>query len=241
MYKFFEQHEDVLAVMSEKEDGNMKIRGMQKNDEAIQNRENFCQKNSIDFGDVANVCVTHSNKVMTITDTNEYKHYFHGVDALVTDQIGVYLSITTADCFPVMLYDPKVRIIAIVHAGWRGIVTKIIPNTLDTMKEMGSNLQDVKIEIGPGISQQNFNFGFEEMLEEFGVYNQDRYIVKGSTIDKVKIDLEKIIHDQISACGASKDNINTSNVCTFDNDRFFSARRHGGGSFNAMITIVGME
>ncbi|MEA3322803.1 MAG: polyphenol oxidase family protein [Patescibacteria group bacterium] len=239
MYTFLDNHKGVLAVMSEKEDGNMKIRGMQKDDEAVQNRKKFCQKNDIDFDNVINACVTHSDVVEVITDTK--KHYYNTVDALVTKENGIYLTITTADCFPVVLYEPKAQIIAIVHAGWRGVVTKIIPNTLDAMKNLGADLQNIEIEIGPGISQENFDFGFEEMIEEFGSYNQDQYIIKGSAINKVKIDLEKIIYDQITACGADENKINASNVCTFDNDRFFSARRHGGDSFHAMMTVVGMR
>jgi YfiH family protein len=239
MYKFFNQYDGVIAVMSDKADGNMKIRGMQQNEEAIQNRENFCKKIGVKFDNVANACVTHKDKVITVTNTD--KRYYHHTDALITNKKGIFLSITTADCFPVILYDPKAQIIALVHAGWRGIVTKILPSTLDKLKKLGSNLQDVVIEIGPGISQQNFDFGFREMLEEFGGYNQDRYIVKGSTINKVKIDLEKIIYDQISVCGVNSDNISVSKICTFDNENFFSARRHGGDSFNAMITVVGMK
>ena len=133
------------------------------------------------------------------------------------------------------------KIIALVHAGWRGIVTKIIPNTLATMERIGADLKKIKIEVGPGISQENFDFGFKEMLKEFGKYNQDRYIVKGSTIDKIKIDLEQIIHDQIIECDVDSNNIKTSGLCTFNNNDFFSARRYGGDSFSAMITIVGMH
>lgn len=239
MYTFFDDHKEVIAVMSEKEDGNMKIRGMQKDSEAVQNRKNFCKKIDIEFENTINACVTHSDSVKIITDTK--KHYHNAVDALVTDQKNIYLTITTADCFPVVLYEPKTQIIGIAHAGWRGVVTKIIPSTLKTMEGLGADLQNIEIEIGPGILQENFDFGFEEMLKEFGLYNQDRYIVKGSTIDKVKIDLQKIIYDQITNCGANDDKINTTNVCTFENNRFFSARRHEGDSFNAMITMVGIK
>ena len=54
-------------------------------------------------------------------------------------------------------------------------------------------------------------------------------------------DLEKIINDQICACGASDDNVKSSGVCTFDNEEFFSARRHGGDSFSAMMTVAGIK
>ncbi len=239
MYKFFEQYDDVLAVMSEKKDGNMKIRGMQKDIDAIENRKEFCKKINIDYKRVANACVTHSD-VVEVVDNN-YKHYYKTVDALATKEKDVFLSITTADCFPVVMYEPNAKIIALVHAGWRGIVTKIIPNTLATMERIGADLKKIKIEVGPGISQENFDFGFKEMLKEFGKYNQDRYIVKGSTIDKIKIDLEQIIHDQIIECEVDNNNIKTSGLCTFNNNDFFSARRHGGNSFSAMITIVGMH
>jgi YfiH family protein len=239
MYTFFDDYNEVIAAISAKKDGNMKIRGMQKDDEAVENRKNFCKKLEIDYDSVANACVTHSD-VVEVVDT-KHKHYYNTADAMVTKEKGVYLSITTADCFPVIMYEPNAHVIALAHAGWRGVVTKIIPNTLKAMEKLGADLQKIEIEIGPGISQKNFDFGFGEMLEEFGRYNQDKYIVEGSTMDKVQIDLEKIINDQVCACGASGDNIKTSGTCTFDNEEFFSARRHGGDSFSAMITIVGMK
>ena len=239
MYNFFEQYSDVIAAMSEKGDGNMKIRGMQKDSEAVANRKNFCKKIGLEYKNVANACVTHSD-VVEVVDNN-HKHYYNGVDALITKEKNVFLSITTADCFPVVMYEPDAQIIALVHAGWRGVITKIMPSTLEKMENLGANLQKIKIEVGPGISQKNFDFGFSEMIKEFGRYNQDRYIVEGSTIDKVKIDLEKIIQDQIIECNIPNGNIKTSGLCTFEKGNFFSARRHGGNSFSAMITIVGMK
>ena len=212
---------------------------MQKDVDAVENRKGFCKKINIDYEKVANALVTHSSVVEVVN--NSHKHYYKGVDALVTKERGVFLSITTADCFPVVMYEPNAKIIALVHAGWRGVITKIIPNTLFAMENIGADLKKIKIEVGPGISQKNFEFGFKEMLEEFGKYNQDRYIVEGSTIDKVRIDLEQIIQDQIIECNVTSDNIKTSGLCTFSEGDFFSARRHGGDSFSAMITIVGMH
>ena len=111
----------------------MKIRGMQQDDEAVQNREKFCQKLGIDYNDTANACVTHSDVVEVIG--NDHKLYYNTADAMVTKEKGIYLSITTADCFPVIMYEPNVQVVAIAHAGWRGVVTKIIPNTLKAMEK----------------------------------------------------------------------------------------------------------
>jgi len=239
MKTFFDNHDEIIAAISGKDDGNMKIRGMQNDKEAVENRKKFCEKLGIDFANVANACVTHSDKVEIVP--KNHKHYYNGVDALVTAEKGVFLSVTTADCFPVLMYEPSSEIVALAHAGWRGVVGGIIPNTLKVMEKMGADLQNIEVEIGPGISQKNFEFGFDEMLSEFGRYNQDKYIAKDSTLDKVRIDLEKIISDQIGNCGACSDKINVSDTCTFEDKNLFSARRHSGNSFNAMMTIVGMK
>ncbi len=139
------------------------------------------------------------------------------------------------------MYDNHNDVIGIAHAGWRGIVNDIVPRTLNVMLGEGAQLENIKVTIGPGISKEYFDFGFEELISEFGFYNQDKYVIKGSTIEKVKIDLRQIIFDQSEIFGINEANMHDCGLCTFaDNSNFYSARRDGA-DFNVMMSVIGMK
>ena len=59
---------------------------------------------------------------------------FMVVVALVTDQPGVMVAVRTADCVPVLVHDPQRRVVAAIHAGWRGAVVGIVPKTIGLMR-----------------------------------------------------------------------------------------------------------
>lgn len=239
MYSFFRGRDGIVAAMSTKNDGNMKVKDIAHDTDVIQNRMRFCDKLCIPYDNFVSAMVTHGSRVAVVTDVNE--KFYPETDALVTREKGVYLSVTTADCFPVVFYDEHSGVTGVAHAGWRGIIKEIIPNTIAVMQEQGARVQDIHIEIGPGISQNQFDFELREMIHEFGFYSQDKYIVPGSTIGKVRVNLQQIIIDQVVRIGVDMHNIAGCTACTFEDDRFYSARRHGGDSFAAMLTVIGRK
>jgi len=239
MMKFLHQYPDVLATMSLKGDGNMKITDPREDREIISNRRSFCVENNIPYKDLISALVAHGTDVAIVDDVE--KTFYKDKDALVTKQKGIYIALTVADCFPVFFYEPKSGIVAIAHAGWRGVVKGIVGKTIGVMIEQGADPREIRVVLGPGISQANFEFHFKEMIREFGHYSQDKYITKGSSLDKVKINLQQMILDQAEEYGVISMNINYCAECTFDDDgKFFSARRHNGESFSAMLCVIGM-
>jgi len=85
-------------------------------------------------------------------------------DAVITDKPGLCVCVKTADCIPVLLYDTRQRIVAAVHAGWRGTVSRIVQKTIEQMKPVSPT--DLHAIIGPGISLEWFEVG-EEVYEAF--------------------------------------------------------------------------
>lgn len=237
--KFLHQYPDILAMMSLRNDGNMKIRDPQIDREAVDKRRAFCATNHIPYKDLVSGLVAHGTEVAVVDDVE--RTFYKDVDALVTKEKGIYIALTVADCFPVFFYEPKSGIVAIAHAGWRGIVKEIVGKTIGVMVAQGADPREIRVTLGPGISQANFEFHFKEMISEFGHYSQDKYISKGSSLDKVKINLQQMILDQAQDHGVVPMHINYCAECTFDsNEKFFSARRHNGESFSAMLCVIGM-
>ena len=120
---------------------------------------------------------THGTDSLIIDDTylnathSERQAMLQGIDALITRMPGCCICISTADCIPVLLYDRQRRIVAAVHAGWRGTVNRILTKTLHRMQSAyGTEGTDVIACIGPGISLDSFEVG-DEVYEAFRTEN----------------------------------------------------------------------
>ncbi len=172
-----------------------------------------------------------------------------GKDALITTEKGVCIGVSTADCIPILIYDPINYVIAAVHAGWRGTLSRI---TLKTVKEMMLNFnsapEQLKIVIGPGISLSNFEVG-QEVYDKFRYANFDiTRIAKlfpamkmGEEGEKWHIDLKLSNKIDLQQIGVKTENIIDEGICTYDNyNTYFSARKMGinsGRIYNGIILL----
>ena len=135
-------------------------------------------------------------------------------DALVTNRAGITISIRTADCFPILLADPRSRAVAAVHAGWRGTAGRIVEETLARLHaEFGASPERMHAAIGPGIGACCYHVGLE-VARKFGM---DR---AGC------LDLAEENRRQLLTAGVPARQIEHLNVCTYcDPVRFHSWRR----------------
>lgn len=243
MLHFLTDVQGAVGLLSTRTEGNMKLRD-EDNDEDAATRDrqrNLLAEADIDYDRFSYAYVVHGVDVLEVTEENMGEA--RSTDALVTKQRNVFLGLTVADCFPVYFMDPVAGVCGVAHAGWRGTIKNIIPRTIAKMKEMGAQENDIQIEVGPGISEEHFDFQFAELIKEFGEYAQDKYIKKEqSDLGKVQVNLQAIILDQVRQAGVPQGNIRGNANCTFAEDQqFFSARRHQGNSHSAMLAVIGMR
>lgn len=142
-------------------------------------------------------------------------------DALVTNEKGLVLAISIADCYPILFYDETEKVIGAAHAGWRGTVGKIAGNTISKMKELGADPRNMKVAIGQGICFDNFEVG-NEVIEQFEQAGFPTGCWKNNKIDLVLCNIFVL-----KQSGVPEENIWAMNRCTFEND-FFSYRRDKG-------------
>jgi len=158
-------------------------------------------------------------------------------DALISNQPKVMLSILTADCVPILLFDPIKKVIAAVHAGWKGTQSKILLKTVQRMKEaFFCHESDLIVGIGPSIGKCCYEVDWN-VAQHFSdipnSYTQNN--------EKYKLDLPFINQQQLLKAGVKADNIELSGVCTAcENERYFSYRKEGGCS-GRFITIIGLK
>ncbi len=179
---------------------------------------------------------THGNRVLAVDsgflnlNQTEAVETLYGVDAVVTNQPGVFLCVTTADCVPMLLYDKGKGAIAAIHAGWRGTVGRIVENSLRELeRQYGTSARDVIVGMGPAISQQHYEVGDEVVaaFQEKGFDLSDRAVsYPEPCTGKWHIDLTEINRRELIRLGVPDNQVEISGLCTFERrDLFFSARR----------------
>ena len=164
----------------------------------------------------------HSNKFIYIG--NRYKKKTKPkADAIITNQKNLPIAVLTADCAPILIYDPKKKIIAAIHAGWKGAYKNIIGKVIKFMLKKGCHSKNIIAVIGPSISVNNYEVG-EDFKKKFIKKNKknQKYFIKNK--HKLYFDLPKFIYSLLLENRIKK--IETIKIDTFDiKNKFFSARR----------------
>ena len=201
-------------------------------EEAIQkNRETLCQLLGIEDHSLLMPHQVHLaviavvDREMLTLPTKEIQQKLDGIDALMTNEAGVCIGVSTADCIPVLLYDPIQRASCAIHAGWRGTVQRIAEKAVARMTEVfGSDPQNLIAQIGPGIHLESFEVG-DEVYQTFEKEGFPMDLIS-KKYEKWHIDLPECNRLQLVAAGIPETHIAVSPVCTFQqSDTFFSARK----------------
>lgn len=177
---------------------------------------------------------THGTEVREISDRffeladEEKSEYLNGVDAIFTRIPEVCIGISTADCVPILFYDPAKQVIAAAHAGWRGTCGRIAEKTINALVEAyNCHASDILVAIGPSISAKVYEVGQEvvDNFENAGFDNSEIVEIRNTSI---YLDLWKANEQSLLKAGIAAENIEVAGICTFtEHERFFSARRLG--------------
>jgi purine-nucleoside/S-methyl-5'-thioadenosine phosphorylase / adenosine deaminase len=183
-------------------------------------------------------------------------------DALTTNRKGLLLGVRTADCSPVLVVDPKKRVVAAIHAGWRGTLARIVAKTIGQMRmEFGSEPKDLLAAIGPTIGGCCYEVGTEVAADFSAKFsNASEFFDELRTGDepnplqwlnmmppghqpppkKVLLDLKKANRAQLLEAGVLERNIFVTELCTScDVDRLFSYRKEGAVS-GRLLGVIGI-
>ena len=162
----------------------------------------------------------HSNKIYFINKISKKKLLG---DGLITRTKNIAIGILTADCAPILLFDPKKNIIGVLHAGWKGAYKMIGKKMINYFKRKGSKLNNIIAVIGPCISQENYEIKNDFKLN-FLKQNSENMKYFKIVKNKVYFDLRGYIFKQLKNTGIQ--NIEIIKKDTFNpKNNFFSARR----------------
>ena len=183
------------------------------------------------FGSCGNLATLHQVHSGTVVVATGRSGCLGEGDALVENTPGVLIAVKTADCIPILLVDARLRVVAAVHAGWRGTVQRIAANAVAEMgRAFSTHAGDLHVAIGPGIGKCCYAVG-PEVAAQFSEYSV--------TGHPVHVDLPAANRGQIAGCGVPPSQIYTANICTMCGQEFHSYRRdreHSG----RMLSVVGV-
>jgi polyphenol oxidase len=160
-------------------------------------------------------------------------------DGLITQDIKVFLGVISADCIPLLLYDPEKQFVAVVHAGWRGLFSEIIKEAISQLIAKGSKPDDIIVGIGPCIGVCCYNIPADRAqmyLEKFPDW--ESFIVKRD--GTLFFDLSAVAKQQLTSLGIRRSNIEEAHYCTFDHEDVYSYRREGE-NFGEMMGVIGLR
>ena len=172
-----------------------------------------------------------------------YTEVPYEADGLVTNIPGLAIICFTADCVPVLMHDPKNRVIAAVHCGWRSSVGDILAVTLERMLSLGAEPGEIRAAIGPAIGYCCFQVGGEviEAAEKYlGGDISDLYRADETEEGKYFLDLRACNARRLMQLGLRAENIDVSGECTkCSNEKYWSHRHTGGerGTQGALIVL----
>lgn len=201
-----------------------------KTDE-VENRAEFFSALGFSEKDVARANQVHSSNVTVVYKSGTYP----GTDALITNQPDILLTISIADCVPILVYDHIRKIVCAVHAGWRGTREKILSKTLDILRrQFHSNMRDVLVYIGPAADKCCYEVG-EDVANYFGAEFLTRNHKGNYFLDLKSANLSEVIKK-----GVPQENVEVSERCTICDLNFHSYRRDGENS-GRMLAAIGLK
>lgn len=152
-------------------------------------------------------------------------------DALILTEPGLKGMIFTADCLPLILYDKKQNIGALIHAGWRGASSGIVPITLEKMiKKLGSEVEDILAAAGPAIDSCCYQVDLPVYKAMTETYPETEGAFAPDGTDHWRFSLENAAFRQLYAMGIEEEQCESSGLCSCCNKELSSWRREGAGA-----------
>jgi hypothetical protein len=223
MFKMFSKFKNLKYGISNVSDGNMSFKFEEK-EEILKNRKNFLKNIGIPLDKCVGISLAHDSKILTVfqEDTSGCAVKTKEGDALLTNERGLFLFMMTADCLPIILFDPSKMVLALVHCGWKSTEEKIAQKTISKMMaSYESKASDIVAAIGPGIHKESYKF------ENPAVENLPGWkpFLNKLKTGEYEIDLVGYNVSQLEKSGILPKNIEVSPVDTVKNKNYFSHYR----------------
>jgi polyphenol oxidase len=204
-----------------------------------ENRRRFLSALDLQSAFLATVAQFHSAEFHIINYPAHQWNPRNRGDALLTARRDIALAVQVADCFPVLMADPRQGIIAAVHAGWRGSLARILRRVLEGMGQLNADPADVLVAVGPGIRSCCCEVG-PEVASAFDAAFPGKPLCHPHPERQGKyfLDLPMTLNVQLSEVGIPPQNRWDLGLCTRCHPHEFSSYRAEGAHAGRMMGII---
>jgi YfiH family protein len=241
--KIFDRFPEIVAAQSTRLGGvSSDLFGMNLSSHVGDEKENVEQNRKLFFDSVglpSHAMIVYQNQIHSanVNEVEGSEGVVPSSDALFTSSQNVFLAVSIADCTPVLLYAPDIRVIAAIHAGWRGTEQMIVLKAVRALIERGADSGRIHAFIGASASKERYEVGIE-----VATLFDKRHLIElpGQTpaVRKFLLDVKGANFEQLTYSGIPPEHIEVSSLCTISNSDLHSFRRDGKQS-GRMLAIVG--
>lgn len=233
-FRMFLEHKNLRHGVSSKFFGSMKQVDMLQIDRAALTK--FAESAGI-TGDIVCMKQIHSGTVSIIENTNELQ--IPQTDGLVTSKKNIPLGVLTADCLPILFFDPKKEVIGVAHAGYKGLLNHIIENMISSfVTRFQSDPEDIIVGIGPGIEMLCYEVDSQRVVEFDEAFPTFKNVCSQMG-GRFFFNLKKVALQCLVKEGILDEHIENMDVCTKCNSNFYSYRGKDGD--NRFISIIELK
>lgn len=217
--------------------------GRERDADVLKNREQFLNQLNINLSGLIMPNLVHSVGIAQVGQTDkgkgakDPKTAIPATDGLVTSEKEIYLAVTIADCLPILIYDPILKIICVLHAGWRGIIGQIVPHTIEKLKGLGVEPRNLVVGVGPGICQKHFVVK-RDVLSLFLEYYPSATLVRNND---GYVDLKKTVIVDLKNLGVPSEAIEVAATCTVCDNGVYGSYRKEQDNAPAALAVVGLK
>lgn len=193
--------------------------------------------------EITRVALVHGSRVAIPEDGDiPAEPELREADAIVTALPRRFALLTFADCIPILLYDPKKRIVGAVHAGWRGTVAAVTQRAVETMQQrFGSDPASICAGVGPGIGACCYAVGPEVIEQVQATFGDAANKLIEQRDGQIYLDLLKANEVLLQRCGVAPEHIEQAGICTScSTDRWFSHRAEHGKT-GRFVAVIGLK
>lgn len=193
------------------------------------------------FDKVLTVRQCHHENVLVVRDVDSLVPDVDSIycDGIISNRSGMIFAVKTADCLPILVFDPENRVVGALHAGWRGSYRRILPKSLRRMEhEFGTRVDQVRLAFGPSARACCYEIG-EEVASHFSRYGSRALSERnGATY----LDFTEVNMLQAESIGVLPGHMSRMDYCTVCNQdpRFYSWRRESGRT-GRLLNFIGLK
>jgi len=157
-------------------------------------------------------------------------------DGLITREKNLTIGVRSADCLPIIYYEPKKKIIAIVHAGWRGILANLPQKMVKAIASLGGEISKIIVGIGPHIGLCCYSVGAIIANQFAQKFTNPNLIARRD--GRLFLNLASACQEQLENSGIKKNNLEISNICTGCQSQNWWSYRQKDKIRGNMLTVI---